>query len=156
MDQNVKSGLEGNFKKRSLAVIDHLGTSYDYGSVMHYGTHYFSRNGRATIVPKRSGVDIGQRQGFSNVDVQRINKLYKCSRGTTTKPRRRPKSRPTSAPRPKARTTPAPRPRPRPTAAPRPAKASSGACYQTVPMTGRTVRTRLGCYLDFKLAGTVP
>ncbi|KAI6220098.1 Metalloendopeptidase [Aphelenchoides fujianensis] len=33
---NVESGLEDQFDKYSLATIDHLGTKYDYGSVMHY------------------------------------------------------------------------------------------------------------------------
>ncbi len=55
---------------------------YDYGSVMHYGTHAFARSFGSTIsaikeVPE--GVQIGQRINMSDSDVRKINKLYKCS-----------------------------------------------------------------------------
>lgn len=60
-------------------MIDHLDTSYDYGSVMHYASTAFSKNGKPTIEPKKKGVDIGQRTGFSETDIYKINKLYKCS-----------------------------------------------------------------------------
>jgi len=49
--------------------------SYDYGSIMHYGTHGFSRSGRPTIVPK-SNVRIGQREGISQGDRAAISELY--------------------------------------------------------------------------------
>ena len=50
------SGAERNFHKYPRSTIDSLGTRYDYGSLMHYSSTAFSKNGRATIVPKRSGV----------------------------------------------------------------------------------------------------
>ena len=53
-------------------------TEYDYGSVMHYGKNAFSKNGLATIVPRKN-VSIGQRIGFSNLDLQEINALYQCN-----------------------------------------------------------------------------
>ena len=48
--------MEYNFNKYGRSTIDSLGTSYDYGSVMHYDSRAFSRNGRPTIVPKQQGV----------------------------------------------------------------------------------------------------
>ena len=59
-------------------MIDHLGTEYDYGSVMHYAPTAFSKNGKPTIEPKKKGIEIGQRVGFSQNDLFKINKLYKC------------------------------------------------------------------------------
>lgn len=60
-------------------MIDHLDTTYDYGSVMHYASTAFSKNGKPTIEPKKRGVEIGQRAGFSETDIYKINKLYKCA-----------------------------------------------------------------------------
>ena len=49
-------GYQSAFQKYSVAVINSLGTQYDYGSIMHTGTHYLSKNGNATIEPKQPGV----------------------------------------------------------------------------------------------------
>ncbi len=76
--QNIKSGEENNFQKYSSSFVNTLNTPYDFGSIMHYGTHYWSKNGRPTLVPKQSGVSIGQSNGFSTLDLTRINRLYKC------------------------------------------------------------------------------
>ncbi|KAL9973971.1 hypothetical protein ACROYT_G020498 [Oculina patagonica] len=79
---NIRPGTERNFQKYPRSTIDSLGTRYDYGSLMHYGSTAFSKNGRPTIVPRRSGVTIGQRQGLSSIDAQQANRLYKaqCAR----------------------------------------------------------------------------
>ena len=50
------TGMESNFYKYSRGKIDSLGTPYDYGSLMHYRSTAFSRNGKPTIVAKKSGV----------------------------------------------------------------------------------------------------
>lgn len=60
-------------------MVDDLNTAYDYASVMHYSPTAFSKNGSPTITPKVMGVEIGQRRGFSEMDIYKINKLYNCS-----------------------------------------------------------------------------
>ncbi|CAB3410375.1 unnamed protein product [Caenorhabditis bovis] len=81
---NVEAGLQDQFDKYTLNMIDHLGTKYDYGSVMHYAPTAFSKNGKPTIEPLESGVEIGQRVGFSENDLYKINMLYNCPHYTST------------------------------------------------------------------------
>ena len=45
-----------NFLKYGRSRIDSLGSPYDYGSLMHYGSKAFSKNGMPTILAKQSGV----------------------------------------------------------------------------------------------------
>ncbi|CAL4063808.1 unnamed protein product [Meganyctiphanes norvegica] len=75
---NIKPGFDGNFKKASKDVITHQGLAYDYGSVMHYPEKAFTKNGQPTIISKKPGVTLGQRKGFSELDVNGLNLLYKC------------------------------------------------------------------------------
>ncbi|XP_058971140.2 zinc metalloproteinase nas-15-like [Pocillopora verrucosa] len=77
--ENIKDGRAGNFRKYRTSSANTLLTAYDYGSVMHYGARYFSKNRKPTIVPKKSGVFIGQRAGPSATDVLEMNSVYKCS-----------------------------------------------------------------------------
>uniref|UniRef100_A0AC35TKZ0 Metalloendopeptidase n=1 Tax=Rhabditophanes sp. KR3021 TaxID=114890 RepID=A0AC35TKZ0_9BILA len=76
--ENVEAGLQDQFEKYDLKMIDHLETRYDYESVMHYASTAFSKNGKVTIEPKKKGAEIGQRVGFSPLDLYKINKLYNC------------------------------------------------------------------------------
>lgn len=70
-----------NFQKYSWNYIQSLGEKYDLGSIMHYESHAFSSTrGRPTIIPKNrnAGTRMGQRNGFSQIDIRKINKLYQC------------------------------------------------------------------------------
>ncbi|KAK3713996.1 hypothetical protein QZH41_018775 [Actinostola sp. cb2023] len=101
MLDNIKEKNKFNFNKYSKSTIDSLNSPYDYGSVMHYSSHSFSKNGKPTIVAKQSGVSIfpskmtfifpcefiydnvtlGQRRGLSTTDAQQMNMLYKSQCG---------------------------------------------------------------------------
>ncbi|XP_076023790.1 low choriolytic enzyme-like [Genypterus blacodes] len=74
---NIRSGYKMNFKKMNT---NNLNTPYDYSSVMHYGRAPFAIDHRSdTITPfPNPNVYIGQRRGMSNMDILRVNKLYKC------------------------------------------------------------------------------
>merc|ERR1719309_1401371 len=77
MWDNIIEQNKFNFNKYNRGTIDSLGTPYDYGSVMHYTSRSFSKNGRPTIVAKKSGVTLGQRRGLSAIDAKQMNLLYK-------------------------------------------------------------------------------
>ncbi|KAJ7387610.1 hypothetical protein OS493_000945 [Desmophyllum pertusum] len=73
-------GEAHNFNKYSHRDIDKLQIPYDFDSIMHYGRKSFTKNGKDTIRsildPSR---DMGQRQGFTDLDVHEINALYDCN-----------------------------------------------------------------------------
>ncbi|XP_077993943.1 uncharacterized protein LOC144447737 [Glandiceps talaboti] len=82
--QNVFPGFKQNFDLYDHKLIDPLGAPYDYGSLLHYPEDAFiKRAGTKTIIPKKkTDVKLGQCSYFSEVDLYKINKLYKCD--TTT------------------------------------------------------------------------
>jgi hypothetical protein len=83
VDGNIRSGYEINFKKASPGETTGFGVGYDYGSVMHYSSKAFSKNGQPTIKAKQTSTEImGQREGFSKKDIEKVNKMYKCKRPT--------------------------------------------------------------------------
>ncbi|KAH8343701.1 hatching enzyme 1.2 [Drosophila kikkawai] len=75
---NVQSSAMNNFEK--AARTEAFGVPYDYGSVMHYSKNAFSINGQPTIVAMQAnGADkMGQRNGFSDLDIQKLNRMYDC------------------------------------------------------------------------------
>ncbi|CAG0920796.1 unnamed protein product [Notodromas monacha] len=83
MWDNIRPGEEHNFKMHDPKEINLLNSEYDIGSVMHYGPYFFARDpSKKTIVNKYPipvGVHMGQRVGPSALDVQKMNRLYKCS-----------------------------------------------------------------------------
>ena len=79
--ENVSSGAEMNFSQ-SISTGDDIG-AYDHGSIMHYGTHTYTRNGRPTIETIPEGIPIGQRVRLSSGDIAGVRRLYG---GTATTP----------------------------------------------------------------------
>ena len=89
-DTSFFLGMDHNFKKYTWKYIQNLGENYDLYSVMHYGPFVFAADrSRPTIIAggnATSGkVEMGQRVGFSPVDLRKINKLYKCNRSKKSK-----------------------------------------------------------------------
>ncbi|KAM8938763.1 astacin-like metalloendopeptidase [Pelodytes ibericus] len=71
---------EGDWSNFDKVDTENMGLPYDYFSVMHYGRYsYTNTSAQATLMPKPdSTVEIGQRYGFSPLDVSKIKKLYEC------------------------------------------------------------------------------
>ena len=69
-----------NFIRHGNDVVDSLNSPYDFRSIMHYKGTTFAKHGKlaiTTIDPSKQAL-IGQRKGFSKIDLEQINKLYKC------------------------------------------------------------------------------
>ncbi|CAK8675296.1 unnamed protein product [Clavelina lepadiformis] len=75
---NVQPAFRYNFNKLSTQQIDSRGSQYDIGSVMHYSSRAFSFNGRPTLTTPNGQLLKTQRNGFSQSDIQQINRLYGC------------------------------------------------------------------------------
>ncbi|XP_041816651.1 astacin-like metalloendopeptidase [Chelmon rostratus] len=75
LTSNIITGMERNFKKRQGQTFN-LG--YDIGSIMHYGSGFFSANGLPTIVPLKDVKDMGQRVKMTKMDTERVRHLYNC------------------------------------------------------------------------------
>nr|XP_060625968.1 meprin A subunit alpha-like [Anolis sagrei ordinatus] len=75
-----------NFNKYGSNYLTDLNTPYDYESIMHYGPSSFAKNSSlATIttnIPEFNGI-IGQRLDFSTSDIERLNRMYNCTRSLT-------------------------------------------------------------------------
>lgn len=77
--QNIETGRENNFEKAKPSETNFFGVGYDYGSVLHYSSVAFSKNGKNTIEPKmKTSENMGQRVGLSKKDIVKVNKMYKC------------------------------------------------------------------------------
>uniref|UniRef100_A0A1I8PTF4 Metalloendopeptidase n=1 Tax=Stomoxys calcitrans TaxID=35570 RepID=A0A1I8PTF4_STOCA len=82
MGDNVKPGMMINFQKLPSTSATAFGVAYDYGSLMHYKSTSFSKNGKPTLVAVKTSPEVskmGQRIGFSPGDIKKINSMYKCS-----------------------------------------------------------------------------
>ena len=76
--ENIQEGRENQFEKCKNC--DNQALKYDVGSVMHYSQYAFSKNrtaGLKTIIVKGDKTaKLGQRNGFSSLDIIGLNKLY--------------------------------------------------------------------------------
>ena len=72
---NITPGKEHNFN--ICEGCDLQGLSYDIGSIMHYGAYYFAVDYSIPTIEALDGVSqLGQRDGFSPLDIEGINKVY--------------------------------------------------------------------------------
>ncbi|XP_060084982.1 uncharacterized protein LOC132564343 [Ylistrum balloti] len=84
---NIMDGKDRDFVAESRNILNTLDSPYDYGSVMHYGATTFSKNGNPTLKALFDDKGtMGQRDGFSAVDIWKINKLYGCTTEDAPKP----------------------------------------------------------------------
>lgn len=79
LTENIKEEKLDDFKAREIST---LGLPYDITSIMHYGSMYFSKNGKPTIVAKMYNVQMGQRTYLTKYDVERVQRLYDCDSKT--------------------------------------------------------------------------
>ena len=74
------AGYENNFQAITTGHSTTQGIPYDYDSIMHYEAYAFSRDRtQPTIEPVNNNVSLsrlGQRRGFSELDLHHVNVLY--------------------------------------------------------------------------------
>lgn len=70
---NISAGNSHNFDKLTT---NSLGTSYDFGSVMHYDSMAFSKNGNPTITPNPGYESAAQKMGQGNGSPCRISRAW--------------------------------------------------------------------------------
>lgn len=82
--ENIQDGYENNFAKKDVADVSEVSkvSPYDFGSVMHYGRDYFTKNGLDTLSPKDNSKTLGQRDALSKLDQEELNKYFQCDDST--------------------------------------------------------------------------
>jgi hypothetical protein len=75
--ENVQDDMMFNFDTDPDA---HQGSHFDYLSLMMYGAFTFSRNGDVTVDPRDKYLVsvMGQRLGFSQLDLELLGNIYNC------------------------------------------------------------------------------
>ncbi|XP_034403499.1 low choriolytic enzyme isoform X2 [Cyclopterus lumpus] len=75
LPNNIMAGMERNFKIQDGVTFD---LRYDVKSILHYGSDFFSANGRPTIVANTATAEMGQRVKMTETDIKRVGILYHC------------------------------------------------------------------------------
>lgn len=77
---NIQKNRESNFKKYSPGKATTHNEAYDKQSVMHYGNYAFAINRNVKTITSKSNRNevLGQRNGFSTIDLKQLNKHYSC------------------------------------------------------------------------------
>jgi len=100
---NVRPQYHRQFSKYAPGAASTLGEPYDKQSVMHYGRSAFAINRAIPVITSKSNPneELGQRNGFSKIDLNQIRKHYDCAAPTlpptqppVTKPPTRPPTKP--------------------------------------------------------------
>lgn len=71
---NIESGKSSNFNKKSSSSV--RTSTFDIGSIMMYGSYFFSKNGKPTIVRKDGSTFNIQRSALSSGDLSAIRLYY--------------------------------------------------------------------------------
>ena len=80
--ENIKNSQHHNFGIRED--VNYQGVTYDYHSIMHYSQYAYSKNGKKSIIVKRTPYNaqgkpkVGQRLRLSDSDALQINRMYNC------------------------------------------------------------------------------
>ncbi|XP_016068183.1 PREDICTED: meprin A subunit alpha [Miniopterus natalensis] len=78
----ILPGYEHNFNTYDDSFITDLNTPYDYESLMHYAPFSFNKNESVPTItakiPEFNSI-IGQRLDFSDIDLERLNRMYNCT-----------------------------------------------------------------------------
>ncbi|CAK1548151.1 unnamed protein product [Leptosia nina] len=77
--ENIQRGMEHNFERYENNMVSNLGIRYEHMSCMHYSSHAFSTNGRATISATRAHEGVmGQMNFVTHWDWVRLSRHYNC------------------------------------------------------------------------------
>ncbi|KAL5273547.1 hypothetical protein ACFFRR_000344 [Megaselia abdita] len=81
---NIIPATYRNFEKLENGTSVDFDVEYDYGSVLHYSAYGFAVNQSMETISKKkkSSIVMGQRKGFADSDLEKINKMYKCESTT--------------------------------------------------------------------------
>ncbi|XP_063607136.1 astacin-like metalloendopeptidase isoform X1 [Penaeus indicus] len=79
---NISSGQDKNFRKRSYSTVELIDLPYDFDSVMHYNPYAFSKWYflAPTIKSRAKGARFKRAKKPTTSDYNKLNRLYRCQR----------------------------------------------------------------------------